>query len=288
MILLILCLVELALPNAFEILRSTMFGLFGAEDSFTKLEAHYRRAQEMFFIRPQFIFSEPSNYAKFVSILISFKLLAGNNWRQGLSYITIFFFLIRSPSILIPLPLIVMQIFRTKLNLKHILFLLIVTSLLAYFFSFYLIARYEAGFLNQSRSEMERIVLPILYLYENPSILFFGLSPGNLSYLGEYQCFELKLNLWTDIDCYNDPPSAFNAFFGMLASYGITGLIFLFFISLISGASKASLSFIFFVCWVGLIMAGYNMPKFMILVTINACIFYMIMHSNHRLINSNA
>lgn len=268
----LLSLLELAVPTVFESLRYFTFGLIGAEDVFIKLEVHYRRVDEMLGVRPQLLFSEPSHYGKFASVLIALGFLGDVKPRRLILYSLIFFMVIRSPSCLIAMPALMIGYLRTEGKGRNTFWTLAVVSFVSAIVGLYFFQRFNVGFSAQTTSAMERVVLPYLFIQDRPEVAMWGLGPGNLTELASFQCAVLEFDKWEtlDVDCSKNPPAAYNALFAMLVAYGAVPLFFIYSFAMLAVARRFVFSFLLSMISVGAVMSGYNAPRFLILVALMA------------------
>lgn len=76
------------------------------------------------------------------------------------------------------------------------------------------------------------------------------------------------------LNCSDNSPAAINSIFATIAAIGFLGLILFFVLS--SSFSKIPVLFIATVfVWVGLVVAGYNMPRTFVFYALNISIIYV-------------
>jgi hypothetical protein len=244
------------------------------------------------FPRPTAFFSEPSNFARFISLIVTLYAYVSKSAAKTIGWFFFFLLLTQSPTYLYCVPPLAIVLFTMgpskegKRQVKAFRRILVVLGLVAglgggYFIQNERIAR--ATSVQSDGSFEERLRLPLQFVrvkWENP-VIGSGPTPGQEinSYVYRIYIYE-QGRFWLDADTYK---GAFSSAIGLFVAMGVLGLL-LFLTSAYISMGSAGLTLISIFMLINLMAAGMNSPAMYVPSAIMVSVTWLVLTRSKSLL----
>jgi hypothetical protein len=265
----VVCILELLFTSFFATMRSTLY--HSANSTFNEILASQAdRDMTIYGGRPMALFSEPSNLAKYLSVIMAAYLTITRCSWKSLFVLVVFFVLSRSVSFFYAGPAMLVALWhalfpgrvfsRKGIRISNKLWVAIAAgAVLVAAVLFTQSSRISSG--RQDTSLQSRITLPMQFLFNHPGDVLWGMG---LTPQDEVQSYTIMMKAWTHNASYlPGTAEAVSSTVILVAGAGAAGIgVFLVLMLLFQGMSGIWLVVGFMAS--NFINAGYNAPSTMI------------------------
>jgi len=292
-------LIELLAPKIFSGFRGYLYDSGGFY-----LETNIEREARLYGTRPAFLFSEPSNFARYIGIMMTAYLAStfisvGSRWSFGLAMLGV-----RSVSYFVALPALIYEARRVvsargpaqrasrkRQPLGRIVAIMIAVGLIAAGIAYTQSARISAALsggpsasaaVSGDTSLNERILVPIGFLYDEGRSVVGGLGPTPQDDLNDYAISRTRA-IYRFQKSYEDR-TAIAASINVIAGMGLIGIVIFCLLAYFwIGVFGLELVVAFFI--INFFSSGYNST---ISLVPTALIFSILMFQRSQTVISNA